>query len=218
MTVGNPANLPNPPNMPIAPGPSLEESTWRTGLVTALDQRLDTLLSDLTLLRTTIRETITSTDDKAQTANDTLQRLLEANMMANTMLNASNEAKLTQQISSLQQMTEIRSSMNDTALNKAQAATDIRFNSVNEFRGTLTDQAASFVTTTILDARLSQVQTAVINIERGLRTTTDTMNTAVSALNAQITGIRAQLMVGGGAVTVMFLAIQLVLNLLHPWR
>lgn len=131
---------------------------------------------------------------KAQVANDALERLLDTNIKAveavavsrfiaaDTAISKTDvaitkahdaagaiiravEAKVTAHILALQQLVDQRSRMGEVAIAKAEQATEIRFASVNEFRGQLSDQTRQFVTTNVLDARLEQIGSNKIGYE-----------------------------------------------------
>jgi hypothetical protein len=56
----------------------------------------------------------------------------------------------------------------DKAVAKAEAAAERRFESVNEFRGQLSDQAASFMPREVADTRLSKLESLTSKLVGGL--------------------------------------------------
>jgi hypothetical protein len=75
----------------------------------------------------------------------------------------------------------------DKALMKAEAATEKRFEGVNEFRATLSDQAATFVTREFLDGALLSMSVRMDSLERAVsRTLLALLVSIVTALVAAL--------------------------------
>ena len=93
------------------------------------------------------------------------------------------------------------------AINKAERATELRFESVNEFRATLTDQARDFVTRPAFDASMKTADQS----HDSLNAKIDALTNRVNIMDGKQTGGRDLwgLLVGGiglaVAVTVMVL-------------
>ena len=77
---------------------------------------------------------------------------------------------LTQRISTVEQKADARFNAMEQALRLADLATERRFEGVNEFRATLSDQAQHFVTTETLNAIVERLES---KIERNRETTLD---------------------------------------------
>lgn len=167
-------------------------------------QALAKVDSQLALSATAAQAAVTAVDSRSTLRYDAVTAMVH-----------SSEEKMINRVTSLQQMIDLRSEMSQTAIIKAEQANDQRLAAVNEFRETLTDQARSFVTSSVMDARISQIQLQLDTIERTSRSSTDGITAAISTLNSQIAAISSRLAVGAGGIAVLFLAIQLVLNLVR---
>lgn len=85
-----------------------------------------------------------------------------------TLLLSAVENKLTERLSSIHQLIDTKAHASEVAVEKAQVSTDRRFESVNEFRTTLSDQARDFVTIPVLAARVSQIDAQVDGLQKSI--------------------------------------------------
>ncbi len=115
-------------------------------------------------------------------------------------------------------MIELRSEMNGTAILKAEQANERRFDSVNEFRETLTDQARNFVTVGVLDARTMQLQNQSDVNERATRALADTASARMASMDSQIASLNGKVIVGGSSIAIVLLVAQLVINFAGPFH
>jgi len=72
-------------------------------------------------------------------------------------------ARLDERVKALKEATDVSKAVAKEAVLKAEEATTIHFESVNEFRGTLTDQASKFITRSELIAAMLLV-VAIITV------------------------------------------------------
>ena len=100
---------------------------------------------------------------------------------------AAAELKLGERMESLRQLIDLRARMSETAVEKANEANEKRFESVNEFRTTLSDQARDFVTVAVLDARTSQLESLISGQDRLIRDLGTSTTTAITGLGTRIT-------------------------------
>lgn len=118
-------------------------------------------------------------------------------------------------IESLQRMIEVRSQMNDVAIGKAESANEKRFEAVNEFRQTLSDQAQNFVTRTMLDGRFQQITAMQTSSDDRSREGVDRNRQSVGELSARVSSMEGKVYIGGAGVVVIVAILQLVINLLR---
>lgn len=90
------------------------------------------------------------------------------------------------------------------AIGVARAATDKRFDSVNEFRGQLSDQQKTLVTRDALDS-----------FSREYRSAHEALSQQVSANASRLANIEGRMLAYGGIVTVVSLALTVIL---HFWK
>lgn len=105
---------------------------------------------------------------------------------------------LLQRIDGLEKLTDSKFTATHLAVEKAEKATELRFQSVNEFRQALTDQTATFVTRDIVDSRLGEVERRLGGVENRL-----------SVLDGRVIGWSA----GVGAVVLLIALISQYLSL-----
>lgn len=105
-----------------------------------LDGQFSAIAARVTLMEAQIADEIKASTHAAQVANDTLERLL------NTKAEA------------IQKQTDLSFTMNNTAILKAEAATDKRFDSVNEFRAQLEHQAQTFASRESVELQTSTLR------------------------------------------------------------
>lgn len=85
--------------------------------------------------------------------------------------NSLNIARLEERLRSLDRLTEARFQQNADAIVKATAATDKRFEAVNEFRAQLSDQAARFITRESVDLLVESSRERVESVTSNNRKT-----------------------------------------------
>ena len=125
------------------------------------------------------------------------------------------ETKFMGALAGLQDNIELRARMSAEAIGKAEDANRLRFDSVNEFRQTLTDQATQFVTRPTVDAIASQLTAQMASLETQFRNATDTQRSVQATLAEQVASLTGKVLVGGSAIMVVVLVVQIVLNVLH---
>jgi Fe2+ transport system protein B len=121
-----------------------------TGLVATLDRRFDTSHSDL---KEYIAQRFIDTDLRYQQRFDAQTKALDA------ALAAQKEAVQTALVAA------------EKATMKAEQASEKRFDSVNAFRETLTDQTATFIPRSEAEARLNSISEKVDDLKLGATTT-----------------------------------------------
>lgn len=82
---------------------------------------------------------------------------------------------------------DLRARMNEIAVEKATEANEKRFESVNEFRSTLSDQARDFVTSSMLASRTAQLEAQLDGLAREVRASTDGMSASLGSLSNRVT-------------------------------
>lgn len=80
--------------------------------------------------------------------------------------------RLTEQMAAQALSTQIAMQAAEKAVNKAEAAAEKRFEGVNEFRQTLSDQAANFITRKEVEATMSGVNGTLKRLEGQANTST----------------------------------------------
>jgi len=73
--------------------------------------------------------------------------------------------RLTEQVAAQSQANRIALDAAEKAVTKAETASERRFDSVNEFRQTLTDQASHFATIATVDAKFDALRATVSRLE-----------------------------------------------------
>lgn len=154
--------------------------------------------------RVGITEMIRNIDEKAQKSNDHLLELFKAQY---DLLNKT--------VSSLKEMVELRANLNELAIKKAEDATMMHFANVDEFRKMMTAQASFFVSRTTLDALISQINVQVDNNEKQFKLLLDQLTENCSLLSSQLASLSSKVYLGGSALAVIMLVVQLFLNIIH---
>jgi hypothetical protein len=114
-------------------------------------------------------------DTKSQMRHDAaLQRMSAVDQEFNNRLRSQGE------------LIDLRAKMSDIAVEKANDATEKRFDGVNEFRQTLSDQARDFVSTPILTARTDQLSAQIDSQDRQSRQALDSIRSNISGLTSRI--------------------------------
>lgn len=108
-----------------------------------------------------------------------------------SLINA-NDKNYNQRFENVIQATQSALSAADRAVNKAESATERRFESVNEFRQTLSDQAAKFIIRSEFDLVVDRLEQDIKNlmITRGEMVATKTYDAAHSDLQKQVDELR----------------------------
>jgi hypothetical protein len=171
--------------------------------------------SQLELSRRTALAAVEAVSDKATALSISTAAAIKSTEDKSTTHVISVDEKLTSKIVALQAMVELRSSMNDIAIGKAEQATTLRFDSVNEFRQTLTDQAGSFVTHSALDSKMIQLSTSIDNMEHQLRTSVESSLNSRNEITNRVASLEGKLYVGGAGIVIVITVLQLVLNFFH---
>jgi hypothetical protein len=164
----------------------------------------DTALAAVAAARDTAIAAANSVDGRSIMRHDSLAAALSGA-----------EEKLINRIESLRSMIDLRAEMNNEAITKAEKATQLRFESVNEFRQTLTDQATQFVTRGVLEATQRQLNSQLENIEQQFRSANDSTKSAISGLSEQVASLTGKVIVGGSCVMVVLLLVQIFVNFYH---
>lgn len=111
-----------------------------------------------------------------------------ANEKAITAAFAANEKLVTAAFNATEKATSAALAAAKEAVVKAEAASERRFDSVNEFRGQLKDQAASFITRDEYSAQLKslgdKLDAATVNFSSQLDRATSQLNTSIASLTA----------------------------------
>lgn len=134
----------------------------------------------------------------AQTANNNLQQKLEAAIAdlterdrlqyaGSTSSVKAVEEKLSERLLALKQLIDLRAEMSQEAVGKATDANEKRFEGVNEFRSTLSDQARNFVTVDVLNARIGQTEGQVSSLERQYRAESTITQATINTLSTRMT-------------------------------
>lgn len=96
------------------------------------------------------------------------------------------EQKLTNRLNSMEQLNDLRAKMNDIAVEKATQANEKRFEVINGVRGTIADQARTFVTVPVLEARTGQLAEQITALDRQTRQGIDGMQAAINGLASRL--------------------------------
>lgn len=104
------------------------------------------------------------------------------------------ELKIENRLTSLEKLSDLRAQMNGVAVEKANEANEKRFEAVNEFRTTLSDQARSFVTVPVLEARAGQLSEQISALDRQTRAAAESLQHTINGLTSRLdrgTGVDA---------------------------
>jgi hypothetical protein len=107
------------------------------------------------------------------------------------------DQRYSQRFHDLDEATKTALASAEKAVNKAEAAAEKRFEAVNEFRGTLSDQAATFITRTEVDAAVSrnteriQELTDRVNRSEGQGSGKDSLRTLALSAVSVVTALGA---------------------------
>lgn len=159
-----------------------------------------------------VEKEITKAHDAAAAAATSVDKASQMRHDAAAALTRSVEDKVLSRVSALQDLVDLRARMNETAIAKANEATDLRFQSVNEFRQTLSDQARDFVSTSALTANFNQTNQQIVSSEQQLRTYIDATTTRLASMDSQISSLNGKVIVGGSSIAIVLLVAQLMLN------
>lgn len=163
-----------------------------TTLVATLDRRFDMLHQDL---KDSINQRFTDADLRYQQRFDAQTKALDA------ALAAQKEAVQTALAAA------------EKATTKAEVASDKRFDSVNEFRQTLTDQALTFMPRAEAEARLGSLAEKVDDLKSVVHAGLSDLNTKLAAASGRGSGLQAgwAYLLGGVGLLVT------IINLLSLW-
>lgn len=117
------------------------------------NERFKALEDRAALIEAQLAAEIKAVAHAAQVANDTLERLVTAKAEA------------------IQKQTDLSFTMNNTAILKAEAANDKRFEGVNAFREQLSDQATKFASRESVELRTNTLQEQAAQISTRLTIT-----------------------------------------------
>jgi murein DD-endopeptidase MepM/ murein hydrolase activator NlpD len=159
-------------------------------------------------LSTDLTQQLRAVDVRAATANETLERLLESNIGSLAVLMSSRFDNAT------------------IALEKADIANEKRFDAVNEFRRTLSDQAATFALAATVNAKFDQLteqfkqfQLQALENQRlmdaRLSAAQQATDRATSQNGDRISNVEGKVYIGGAGVVVLLTVIQIAINFLQ---
>lgn len=143
-----------------------------------------------------LRAIIIANDIKAVDANDSLEKYFE------TVIKFSEETATARFVAQ------------ELAILKTEQAITQRFGSVNEFRATLSDQAANFVPRNELSAKIDQVNSIVIAAREQINVAITLGVKQREDLSNRIVHLESKIYLGGAGIIVLLTALQVVFNML----
>jgi hypothetical protein len=129
---------------------------------------------------------LTKVSETAKEARSEINTKADMQYAAASSFVKATEERLFEKITALERLIDLRARNNELAVEKANEATEKRFDAANDFRGSMADQARQFVTISVLDARIGQLDAQITSLERQIRTDQANSQTIINTLSNRI--------------------------------
>lgn len=113
----------------------------------------------------------------------------------------------------IEQLIDLRFGSAQMAVDKAELATRLRFESVNEFRAALTDQTRSFASQQAVETLASTTINLINGLEKTTRTSNETLLNTVNSSDKRIANLEGRMVAYVGVVGLIVTFLSAVISL-----